>query len=342
MKPAIIAITLSLLVSSSPRDAVAGDVVLVPTSGGLGADMPDIATRITEAIKRVAIRSGLSPNLTTASRDDVFAVAGCNSDDDPCHQAVLRTLAADKLILLHVTPGAEATAEVEIVIASTGKTATRLVVLLNGMTVAALISELEIKAAPAFGRPAGGEAPSGPAVEVPDENKTIDGGLATGEGTPFAGPTTPPEGDRPISPYETAEPGALPETAPVAGPVDEPRGGYDFSQVSGTSWAVGGAGAGLFVTSIIFYSLASGKQGEVDRARTNTAADIERLRDLESSGKTLTNIGNTAFLLGLVGLGVGGYLIYRDAKVRPGESTEVTIAPALYDGGIGVALEVRR
>ena len=321
--------------------AAAGDVVLVPTSGGLGAEMPDIAARITVAVTTIAGENGLKPKVTDASRDDVFAVAGCNSDDDPCHQAVLRTLGAKKLILIHIAPGTgTTTAEVEIVVATRGKAPSKLTLQLAGTTTEALIAEVNAKAPPVFGGLA--KAPEVPTTGGTDPVDPIDHGAGAIEDAPFSG-----EGSgQPISPFD--EP-TQPVVDPAAGgsfvPGAEPgadRGGYDFSRVGGTAWAVTGAGTGLVLTSFVFYALAGSKQDQVNSARVNTPADIERLKDLESSGKTLNNVANTTFLLGLVGLGIGGYLVYRDAKVPAGEASTVAISPALIGDGIGVGVVVRR
>ena len=92
----------------------------------------------------------------------------------------------------------------------------------------------------------------------------------------------------------------------------------------------------------MFYGLASAKQSDVNSARANTAADLEHLRSLESSGKTLNAVGNTTFFLGLVGLGIGGYLIYRDATTPQEASTSISVTPIPIPNGFAVGVEVRR
>ncbi len=100
----------------------------------------------------MARRHDIFPQVTDASRDDVFAIAGCNSDDDPCHQAVLRTLGANRLILIHVIPGSGTTiADVELVLASRGKPSTRLNLVLTGTTTERLVDEFTAKSPPLFG-----------------------------------------------------------------------------------------------------------------------------------------------------------------------------------------------
>ena len=284
-----------------PIAAHAEDTILVPASGGLGAKLPDIAARLTRALIQVARENGVTPELTDASRDDVFAVAGCNSDDDPCHQAVLRTLGAERLLLIHVVPGSGTTiADVELVMASRGKKTSRLNLALTSSTTARLLEEFIAKSPPLFGGSVGTSADTTttdstdttgePTSQEPGSDS---GSLENGEGRPFSGPTVPENGNQPaeagpIDPNATdttsPEPMEL-GTTPSANTADTSEdGGYDFSRVQPLSWGVTGAGAGLVLTSFVFYGLAGSKQDEVNAARANTAADIERIMDLESSG----------------------------------------------------------
>lgn len=332
------------LVAGLAGAASAGEVILVPTSGGVGAEMPDIANRITAVIQKVAARHGLAAELSSAPREDVFALAGCTDDTDACHQAVMKNLGARKLILVHVTPGSGgAIADVEIIVATAGKTAVKVGIPLMSETPDALLAELERKAARAFTT---GEAPAtgppGGDQPVPDENRDNSGSLDPGEGGAFSGASGAAEpADQPAAGATAgaADDGARHTLEEV--PEDEGGGGYDFTRVQGSTWAIAGASAGVFVLGAVFLSAAGGREDDARAARANTAADIEHIRDIESTGKIYNTIGNTGLLLGLAGLGVSGYLIYREAK-RPAAPAEkkLSVAPA-YFGGDGVGFVAR-
>lgn len=356
-----IALATALVALAAAPAAAAPEVVLVPATGGLGGEMPGIASSMNDVVKRVARANGLTAEIANATRDDVFTVAGCSDDSDVCHQAVLRTLGAKKLILVHVTPGSGgATADVEIILASWGQPAVKTTLTLIGDTADEVLADLERKAPPAFGgsaKPAPaptvgppGADPTGPPSggmsgppgadqpPVPTENSEIGGALAPGEGKTFSAPVGGETAGATKSPAEAA---ATPP--PASEPSDaETEGRYDFTRVNNTTWAIGGAGVGLFVTGIVLLASASGKQDDVNNARTNSRDDFSRLEDLESTGKVLNTLGNTSLLLGLVGIGAASYLVYRDARIPESERGKVSIAPALWPDGIGIVATVRR
>jgi hypothetical protein len=328
------------LVAAMAGTASAAEVVLVPTSGGVGSQMPDIANRITGVIKKVAARHGLLAQVSDASREDVLAVAGCTADTDECHQAVMKTLDASTLILVHVTPGSGgATADVEIIVASRGKDPVKVGIPLMSESADALLAELESKADRAFTAGAAGSAPIEEEPEVPAENRDNSGSLGPGEGGSFAGPTgAAPPGD------DAGDPGAATPPAEATNPPaddGEPGGGYDLTRVSTTTWAIGGASVGVFVIGVAFLRAAGGREDDARSVRANTAADIDRIREIESTGKTYNSIGNTGLFLGLAGLGVAGYLGYREARV-PESKKEVTVGPARFGDGFGIVARFRR
>lgn len=340
-RTAIAAAVAAAAVAALASDARAG-VVLVPASGGVGAEMPDLPQRVTRVINEVAARHGLVARLADSTREDVFAAAGCTQDTDACHQSVMQRLGADKLILIHVTPGAGgAVVDVEVVVATRGKSPVKVGIPLMSESQDQLLEELRRKAGRAFGSteaPAATTGPPGATVDppVPGENKTIQADIKPGEGGSFASPEGAEKAG--AKPGDTEAPAAA-VTAPAD---DDEGGGYDFTRVNNSTWAIAGASGGVFLIGALFLNAAGNKEDEVARSRANTLEDIQRLQDIESTGKTLNTIGNTGVLLGLAGLGVAGYLVYREAKVPASERSEVSVAPVISPDGFGVMATVRR
>lgn len=322
--------------------ASAAGAVLVPASGGIGAEMPDLPQRVTAVIREVAARHGVIARVSDKTRGAVFAGAGCAEDTDACHQAIMRSLGAGKLILVHVTPGSGgAFADVEVVVATLGKPAVKVAIPLMSDKPDALVAELRNKADRAFAS-GGSAAASGPPgapgnPPVPENNTAIKPDVAPGEGGSFSAPTN---ADKAATPARTEAPAAA-----VTAPANEPDqdGGYDFTRVNDSTWAIAGSSIGVFVIGALFLNAAGNKEDEINSSRANTLEDFQRIQDLESSGKTLNTIGNTGVLLGLAGMGLAGYLIYREARV-PASSNDakVTIAPVVSPGGFGVMATVRR
>ena len=332
LSPGVVVAVTAALVAAHASSASAADVVLVPASGGVGSEMPDLPQRVTEAIKDVATRHGLVPEIAGGTRDEVLASAGCTEDIDACHQKVMESLGARKLILVHITPGAGgATAAVEIVVATRGKAPVRVGIPLMSEDQDGLLAELRRKAPRAFAAETAGDP------EVPENNQTIKSDVRPGEGGSFSAPEG---GEKAASKTDTTSPPSAATTPPAGG--DDGEGGYDVTRVKDSTWAIAGTSAGVFIVGVIFLNAAGNKEDEVADARANTLEDIRRLEDIESTGKTLNTIGNTGVLLGLAGLGVAGYLIYREAKVPASNSAEVSFAPLISPGGLGVMATVRR
>jgi hypothetical protein len=131
--------------------------------------------------------------------------------------------------------------------------------------------------------------------------------------------------------------GQVTASPPAAGPL-----WFDPGRVQQHSWIIAGAGAGAMLTSALFFALASGKQDEVDDAPTSSFEDLERLDELESTGRLYMTLGNALIVTGTVAVIAGGVLIGVQGFTRDVEGTSpVAIGPALFPGGGGFTLTVR-
>jgi hypothetical protein len=97
---------------------------------------------------------------------------------------------------------------------------------------------------------------------------------------------------------------------------------------------IGTAGGGaLLIVGLLLWNSASDLQTQIDHHPTDSAADFNDLTSLESSASTRAGIGNFAVLLGVAGVGVGAYFLYRDYRAG-----SVTVTPAPVDHGAGVTI----
>lgn len=139
---------------------------------------------------------------------------------------------------------------------------------------------------------------------------------------------------------EVAAPPVVPPPAEVVAeaPADEaPAVGFSFDRVEPWTWGVVGGGAGLMLIGALLLNSASGVQDEVDAAPTDTAADLDRLADLEDEGRSKTRWGNLTLLVGTAAVATGAYFVVRQG--RAGERP-VRVVPTAVEGGAGVSLVI--
>lgn len=150
---------------------------------------------------------------------------------------------------------------------------------------------------------------------------------------------TPPDKLDGIAPLFAAEPVAPPpvvEPAPVVQPKEQPASPEDH-QTRRRLEVVGMVGGGaLALLGVVFWTAASGVQGDIDDAPTRTRDDLNALKDLESRGDAYATAGNVLFATGLVVSGISTYLFIRD-RAAP-RTTTARIAPAVFPHGAGIVL----
>jgi len=114
-------------------------------------------------------------------------------------------------------------------------------------------------------------------------------------------------------------------------PIDLPSSTNHRLEIAGMA-----GGAALAALGLVFWSAASGVQGDIDKAPVNTSQDLSDLRDLESKGDAYATAGNVLFVGGVIVAGVATYFYIRDRRAPP--TTSARLVPTVFDHGAGVAL----
>ncbi len=128
---------------------------------------------------------------------------------------------------------------------------------------------------------------------------------------------------------------------PIKVPEPEPTGdGFAWKRVKGYTWAmtIGGGAAMLLGGALL--AMASSKQSDVDDAATDSVDDLNRLEDLESTGKTLSLFGNSFVIAGAVATIAGAYLMYKQGSAKT-EERAISIGPTDRGSGFAVTLSGR-
>ncbi|MBL8627575.1 MAG: hypothetical protein JNK64_40195 [Myxococcales bacterium] len=99
---------------------------------------------------------------------------------------------------------------------------------------------------------------------------------------------------------------------------------------------VGIGGGALLLGGFVMWGLAAAKQGEIDDAPTNTAADLEHLAALESDGRSYASIGNGLVIGGGVAVVAAGAWIL---LTRNRERSSMQVAPVVAPGTATIQLE---
>jgi hypothetical protein len=125
-------------------------------------------------------------------------------------------------------------------------------------------------------------------------------------------------------------------SAPVAAQVERPAR-FALGRVEKHSWALAGGGVALAAVGVVLWFGADAKQDEVDRARVDTPADLERLVELEEDGRRLTTWGNVLVIGGGLVAVAGAALVVKQGLERPAPAAAAP-AVALTPLGQGVAV----
>jgi hypothetical protein len=129
--------------------------------------------------------------------------------------------------------------------------------------------------------------------------------------------------------HDTTQPQQLPPPPPKIVEVEEARPSWPVVVTVG--------GAALVITGASFWALASSKQSDIDHAPTSTAADLDKLADLESTAKHDATIGNVMFVGGAVIAVTGAALWWRSWRGDHGVAIAPSVGPdhaAVMIGGV--------
>ena len=96
------------------------------------------------------------------------------------------------------------------------------------------------------------------------------------------------------------------------------------------------AGGALAVLGLGAWSIAAVKQGDIDDAPTSSAADLERLADMESSARGYANVGNGLVIAGVVTAAAGAVWWWKVGRAR-----DTAVTPVVTGDGAGVMLRGR-
>lgn len=94
-------------------------------------------------------------------------------------------------------------------------------------------------------------------------------------------------------------------------------------------------GGVMAVAGLGFWALAAGKQSSIDDAPTATADDLDRLADLEDSGRRYASIGNGLVIAGGIAAAAGAVWWWRTHEAN-GQRPVVTPVVGPDGGGVMV------
>jgi hypothetical protein len=289
-------VAIGLIVATSPADAARNEprIMVMPIEGD-AAGVRRLPDKLLETLRETARRFTPHVEVATASLADTAVIVGCDPAERACLDAVAAALNVDRLLFARIEPGTATTARVEVTLSSRE------------------------------------HGPVSASFDVRGDRRDDDlDALAAGVVTLFeqdedlvAEP--PPDEPPPDEPPPPADPVPVPGP-PIATDEAAPRARWPLY--------VAGGGTGVVAVGVTMWALAASKQGEIDDAPTETAADLERLADLEASARTRATAGNLLVVGGAIAIvgGVGYYLF------GGGESSTTVGAAPVAGGGAAVSL----
>jgi hypothetical protein len=151
---------------------------------------------------------------------------------------------------------------------------------------------------------------------------------ATTEPTAGSAETTPPP-----APAAEQPPAPAPEPLPPAPqPTEQPSGshvGLWFGVVGGTV---------LLGVSIGLWAAANQTESQIQQQPTTSTTDIQKLRNLESTGDGQAMGGNLLFVAGVAVAGISGFYLWR--AHRHHRSTQASLAPMAGPHAAGLTLTI--
>jgi hypothetical protein len=284
-------------------------VLVVALTGEASGPHAGLPERLSGSLAGVIGQSGAQ--VTRASIDDVLGLAGCGEASDECLQQALDILEVGRVVLGEVD-ASSGQVQVRLRLIAAGRPARSRTLSLTGGDQAALDRQFRAAAAAFWRDPDGAPTPADAAAASP-----------AGRAAPAV--TT-----------SSAAPG-------------EARARFSARRVSRLAWGIAGGGAGVAAVGGLLLVAAANKQGQVDDAPTASAQDLERLVELERSGRNYSRWGSALLVVGAVTAGAGGAFIFKqgseasrdeEASAPPGSS--LALLPSLVTrGGLGVTLTLR-
>lgn len=113
---------------------------------------------------------------------------------------------------------------------------------------------------------------------------------------------------------------------------------FDLDRVERQSWIITGAGGALLGAGVVFWLLASSSQSDVNGHAVDSAADFDRLVELEDRTRNRATIGNVLAITGTVTAAIGAVLAVRQGLVR--EPASITVTPMATGDSVGITLSI--
>jgi len=273
-------------------------VLVLPSEGSDPAGLPQLGADVASALARGAARITRTVSRADAPLSDTAVIVGCDPAQRTCLDAVAAALNVDQVVFARVqADGDDAKIEVTAVTRET-EPSTRTFPVRRASRAADLAA---IEAA-VVDMLQSGEARRSQAHQA--ANTTNTNTTNTNTTNTNTTPTKPP----PPPPVEHETP-TLAIAVTITGGV--------LLAAGATSWA-----------------LASSKQGEIDRAPADSAADLDHLASLESSARTYATAGNVLVIGGAAVAVAGAVLWWRSGS----SDGEVAVAPMIGPDRAGFAV----
>ncbi|HEU0031601.1 MAG TPA: hypothetical protein VFQ53_13270 [Kofleriaceae bacterium] len=297
-------VTACVLVLSLPALAGPRKVLVLPLDGT--AD-PGTRGKLTKSVQKLArvLDGQVKPGDTTFS--DTAAVVGCDPATPSCSEDVRSMLQVDELVYGTATKDGD---KVTVVVRRKIKGTSGPRELSVTMAAQDPAERVEPSLLPLF---------SG-AAEPGTQSETVT-------------PPTPTDTTTPTPTGDTTTPTDTTVTAAPDGQVTATTDGDSKLKRNLSIAAIGGGGV-VFLIGLSLWSSKSSLQDEIDNHPTDTLADFQDLKDLESKASSRAWLGNLFVLGGLALAGYGGWTFYQDRKAR-----RATVTPAPVEGG-GAAVTI--
>jgi hypothetical protein len=299
MMPRTLLVLLVVALAPGAAHAEQKKVLVLPFSGDLPANAPaDGLARLTAVVARSGGITGAEVNVGQASFADTATLVGCSTENAECLGKVAEALGVDQVV----------TGTVEV----TGDGDTVVVELKLFKDQGVVEKSLELPA-PSFAAVIEGLARDVPALFVSERD-----------------------------PEPEPEPAPEPEPEPIAPPITEPPSIRDTAESSGgigaAPWIVGAVGLAALGGGGALLYLARDRQDQVDSAPTASAADLDRLEELEDEGEQFTLAGNALLIGGGVAIAAAATLAVIRGLSGGDDDGGVALAPMALPGGAGIHL----